>query len=385
MNDNIIKWIWLKLAVKDRNLEAYKLYTHFGSIDKIYSLTYDEIADIDFINGDLKTALCDKKTDAAERIIRNCNSNDIEIITVDDKRYPQSLMEIHNYPCVLFAYGNFEKAFSNPLITAVGTRHCTSYGERTAAKISAVLAYSGFSIVAGVADGIDTAVIAGALSVGGSVIAVLPKGHAGVPLSASYKFKDVRKDGVLISEYLPNFKPHKYIYQERNRILAGLSLGSVIIQAPFKSGAVMTAGYALQQNRDVFSLPGNIDMPASYGTNNLLKEGAIPIITYRDIVDYYKPQLGDLINDDIPEHLLKMPAPEAAPEQDMYEFKRVAIKHMDEYEILVFNVLQTGETDIDAIKERTNMPIGNVTYALSSLETKGVIKSSPGGKYKIIL
>lgn len=385
MNNNILLWIWLKICTGDKNLEAYKLYRHFGSVEKIYSLTYDEIGEINIVNGDVKSALCDKNTRAAEAVMRNCASNNIAIITIDDKRYPKALLDIYNPPCVLFAHGNFEKAFSKPLITIVGTRKCNSYGVRSAARISAVAAYAGFSIVAGVADGIDTAVISGALSVGGSVIAILPGGHAGVPLGDSYKFKDVRKDGVILSEYLPTFKSHQYVYQERNRILAGISIASAIIQAPKKSGAVMTANYALGQNKDVFSLPANIDMPQSEGCNILINDGAIPIMNYKTIVDYFKPKFNGAITDDIPEHLLQLPTVSESDEEETYEFKRVALKHLDDIERVVFTVLQSGKMDVDTIVQTTELSISHVIYALTSLNKKNIVEALPGNKYKIIV
>ncbi len=388
MNNNILLWLWLKVAVSDRNLEAYKLYEQFRSIEKIYDLTIDEIAPLEFLSIKSKESILNKDTRVAQSILHTCESNKIDIITVDDERYPKQLLEIYNYPCVLFSYGDFEKAFSKPIITIVGTRKCTSYGTRIAAKISAVLSYAGFTVVTGVANGIDTAVINAVTDIEGSLLAVLPKGIAQVNLGSSYKFKDVRKNGAIITEYLPGFKSHQFVYQERNRILAGLCVGSVIIQAHKKSGAGMTANYALNQNRDVFVLPGNIDMPQSEGTNRLIKEGAIPIVTLRDIVDYYKPIYGDIINDDIPDHMITFPSflqfqQENEKEEETYDFKRVVTKHLDEYERAVFELIQSGLTNGDHIIEKSNISSSDAMYALSSLEGKGLITAYPGNNYKI--
>ncbi len=383
MKNNALLWLWLKICTRDRTHDEYKLYKHFGSVEKIYSLTTDEIGDIDFLDSKIKIALDNKTLKPAELIKRNCDSNNIEIITIDDERYPESLLEINNSPCVLFALGNFEKAFSKPRITMVGTRECSSYGIRSATRISAVTAYAGFSIVTGVADGIDTAVITGALSVGGSVIAVLPTGHAGIPLGSSYKFKDVRKDGVILSEHLPDFKSHQFIYQQRNRILAGLGISTAVFQAPIQSGAIMTSNYTLNQNKEVFSLPANIDMPQSLGSNQLIDDGAIPILNYKTIVDYYKSEYKDVINDDIPEHLLQLPTINESSEEETYEFSRVALKYLDEYELGVFKAIQKGAIDADRIVEATQFSIGHVTYALSSLVDNNMIVSLPGNKYKI--
>lgn len=385
MNNNVLLWIWLKVCTGDRNLDTYKLYTHFGSVEKIFSLTTDEIGEIDIVSDNVKSELFKKDTRAAQRIIRNCESNNIEIITIDDKRYPQALLHIYNPPCVLFAHGNVEKAFSKPLLTIVGTRECNSYGERSGSKISAVAAYAGFTVVAGVADGIDTAVISGALGVGGSVIAILPTGHAGISLGDSYKFKDVRKDGVILSEHLPSSSSHQFAYQERNRILAGISIASVIIQAPKKSGALMTADYAIKQNKDVFSLPANIDMPQSEGCNNLINDGAIPILNYKTVVDYFKPKYDGVINDNIPEHLLELPKLDESGEAKTYEFKRIVEKHLDDDERIVLAAIQSGKNDVDSIIEKTTIPYNYVACALTSLVQKNIIRGIPGNKYEIII
>ncbi len=386
MDNNVLLWLWLKIAVRDKNLEAYKLYRHYGSIEKIYALTLDDLAQIDFVSVDTKEALLNKKTDHATSILKMCQSNKIDILTVNDARYPSQLLEIYNYPCILFVYGDYEEAFSKPMIAIVGTRDCTSYGIRTAAKITEVLGYAGFTIVTGVAKGIDSSAINAATGMDASVIAVLPSGIANATLSSSYKFKDVRKNGAIISEYLPSFKTHPYVYQERNRILAGLCIGSVIIQAPKKSGALMTATYSLNQNRDVFALPGNIDMPQSEGSNRLLKDGAIPIITLKDIVDYYKPLLGDKINDDIPDYLLQFPSPIQVDEQveeQVYDFKQKIMGSLDENEMLIMSILHSGATDINTIIEKSELHLSIVMSTLTSLEAKGAVVSDIGNNFKI--
>lgn len=384
MNENVILWVWLKLAVRDKNLEAYKLYKHFGSIEKIYKASREEIAMLDFVNADSKEGICEKNTAAAREIVRECEQNKVTIIPADDPRYPKQLLEIKNFPCVLFVYGEYEEALSRPMITIIGARECTSYGTRCAEKLSEILCYAGFTVVTGVADGIDTAVITGAMNCNGSIIAVLPKGMASMQLGKSFKFKNMRNHGAFISEYLPSSHSHKFVYQERNRILSGLCVGTVVIQAKKSSGSLMTANYAIEQNRDVFALPGNIDMSASEGVNALIKEGAIPIASLTTVVDYYKPVFGDQINDNIPEHMLIFSKVEDADsEESKYELKRIAVKHLDEYELMVFNILQSGATDVDTIIEKTNLPPSYVMPAITGLEAEGLIESHLGNQYKI--
>jgi len=384
MNDNVLLWIWLKVATLDRNLEAYKLYKHFGSVENIYALTDEEIEGIDFVNSEIKTNLCNKDMAVSKEILRSCISNNVTVIPADDKRYPSQLLEIYNYPCALFIHGDFEKAFSRPMITIVGTRSCTSYGIRCAARISEILCHAGFTVVSGIADGIDNAAIKGAIDANGTIVSVIPGGIEKIE-GKHYKYKVLRHGGTIISEHLPTFKQHRFVYQERNRILAGLSVGAVIIQAPRKSGAVMTANYALQQDRDVFALPGNVDMASSEGTNQLIKDGAIPIVTLRDVVDYYKPRFSDIIDDNIPEHLLvfSKDGQEDDLAEDVYDVNITAIKELDEFELMIFNYLKSGVTDVNLIVEQAQTSISNIMYALSSLEGKGLVTSLPGGTYKI--
>ncbi len=386
MNENHILWIWLKTALNDRSLKTYKIYKKLGNIQSIYSCTVKDIDSLEFLTDKDKSMLLDKDLSSANQTYRLCKSNSIGITTIEDDDYPKLLREIDNPPCVLFYYGNYAKAFSKPCITIVGTRDCTTYGEVTTTYISGMLAACGFTIACGVAKGIDSFAMESAVKSDGSVIMVLPDGLIATNYTNKYKFKNIRYNGVVISEHLPNEKTSKYAYHERNRILSGVSLGTIVTQAPQVSGSLITAGYAADQGRDVFAVPANIDMIQSKGSNKLIKDGATPIFGYEDVLETYLPRYKDVLikcseKDQI--NILKK------SEEDLFikveDFKRVIIKQLDEDEQKVFALMSHREVTADYIIDRTNIPVSQVLGIISSLEAKGAIVSCPGNKYKILV
>lgn len=386
MNENHILWIWLKTALNDRSLKTYKIYKAMGNINSIYSCTEKDLENLGFLTDKDKNMILDKDLTAATQTYRLCKANSIGITTIEDEDYPELLKQIDNPPCVLFYYGNYEKAFSKPCITIVGTRDCTTYGEVTTTYISGMLAACGFTIACGVAKGIDSIAMESAVKSDGSVIMVLPDGLIATNYANKYKFKNIRYNGVVISEHLPNEKTSKYAYHERNRILSGLSLGTIVTQAPQASGSLITAGYAADQGRDVFAVPANIDMVQSKGSNLLIKDGATPILGYEDVLETYLPKYKDVLfkcSEKEQINLLKK------SEEDQFlkaeDFKRVIIKQLDEDEQKVFALMSHREVTADYIIDRTNIPVSQVLGIISSLEAKGAIVSCPGNKYKILV
>lgn len=386
MNEKHILWIWLKAALNDRSLKTYKTYTHFKSIDAVYGAAEKELEKLKFLdNNDIK-ALTDKNLDEAQKIYRLCSSNSIGMTTIDDDDYPELLREIDNPPCVLFYYGNYKKAFSKPCITIVGTRSCTTYGEVTTTYISGMLAACGFTIACGVAKGIDTIAMESAVKSDGSVIMVLPDGLIATSYTNKYKFKNIRYNGVVISEHLPEEKTSKYTYHERNRILSGIALGTIVTQAPERSGALITANYAADQGRDVFALVANIDMEQSKGSNRLIKDGATPIFGYNEVLETYLPRFSDLLTQSSEEeHIASLKRDEDDQFIKAEDFKRVIMKQLDPDEQQVFSLMSHREVTSDYIIDRTNLPVANVLGIISSLEAKGAIISCPGNKYKILV
>ena len=210
------------------------------------------------------------------------------MITLQDAEYPNRLRNIFDPPSVLYISGSLPMIDEEPAVAIVGTRDCTPYGVKAAGDAGYLLARSGLIVVTGLARGIDSAAARGALRGGGRVVGVIGSGLDIVyPAENRPLFEDVSCSGAIISEYPPGTAAVSTHFPARNRIISGLSLGVAVIEAPKKSGALITAARALEQGRDVFAMPGNIDAKKSEGSNSLLREGAIPILSGEDIISEY--------------------------------------------------------------------------------------------------
>jgi DNA processing protein len=227
----------------------------------------------------------DKYLKKAEEIFSICEKKDIQIITVQERNYPQLLFYIYNPPLVLYLRGKLD--LKREFISIVGSRRATAYGKKVASDFSEYLAAHGFGIISGMAFGIDSVSHKGALKGRGYTLSVLGCG-VDIPYPASNKnlyYKIIQNGGGIISEYPPGTPAMKHYFPQRNRIIAGLSRGVIIVEAAKRSGSLITANFALESGRDVFAVPGNIDSPNSLGTNNLLKQGAIIVTSPQDILE----------------------------------------------------------------------------------------------------
>jgi len=219
----------------------------------------------------------------------------ISIIKHGDKGYPANLAQIHNPPAALYVNGELLKQ-DEAAVALVGTRRATYYGMQVCQKLAYELALQGITIVSGMALGIDTAAHKGALKAGGRTIAVLGSGHANIyPRQNINLYKEIAKSGAVVSEFPNATRPDKWHFPRRNRIISGLSLGVVVVEAPKKSGALITADFALEQGREVFALPGKISSMTSEGTNHLIKEGAKLVEDVDDIIEELKVHLANAI------------------------------------------------------------------------------------------
>lgn len=377
MNDNIILWLWLKHAVNDSSVKLSKLYSKYTDIKTIYDLSTEEIVKIDFLDDDTKARLMLKSLDKAEKTQKECDIRNIKIITIDDERFPELLKTIPIPPCVLFCFGNYDNAFSKPRITIVGTRKTTTYGETCTRSISTALSMCGLSIVTGIAEGIDTYAAEGAIHANGSVIAVLPCGFFALSKQIKNILNKYVVNGVLITEHLPHIPSPKYAYQERNRILSGLSEVTFVTQAPERSGALITSSHALEQGREVFALPANIDVEFSKGSNKLIRDGAYPVFDFKDILNYYLPRYSEFID------------------ENAYTDTSIIYKHSSESKSEEINLTEMESNVLNAIinekvhtSEKISNAIGGVAIsevltALTGLEIRGLIYSNHNGYYPI--
>ena len=282
-------WIWLA-GRKGLNWQDRKhLLERYGDAAQIYAArVYPELSEA------ACQALADKDLTPARSILASCEAAAIRVLTWQDAAYPRQLRNIDDPPLVLYYKGILPDLESAPCIGVVGTRTASAYGNCCATRIGAQLAMAGAVVASGMAKGIDGAAMEGALCGKGKVIGVLGGGVDIVyPASNRKLYDQLMEHGCLISEYPPGFKPQRWTFPRRNRIISGLSCAVLVVEAPAASGALNTARHALEQGRDVFAVPGNVNQPSSVGSNGLLREGASMAATGWDILEDYQFRFPD--------------------------------------------------------------------------------------------
>ena len=271
---NLKYWLWLTSLREPRNTEKRELLRRLGGPERLYYAEEEELA-LTGLGRRGVEALADKSMDAAERILERCDSLGLRILTMEDTEYPQRLKSVYDPPLLLYVQGRLPQFDDECAVAVVGTRTCTPYGELSAEKLSFAMAKQGALILSGLAKGIDAAAHRGALRAGGCTVGVIAGGHDIVyPPSSRYLYEDVAAAGAILSEYPPGTEHRGSHFPVRNRIISGLSVAALVVEAPVRSGALITAHTALEQGRDVFAVPGPIDAPMSAGCIQLLREGA---------------------------------------------------------------------------------------------------------------
>ena len=289
IEDNRKYWVWLSLLSKLNTNIKKDLLLKYKEPKNIYKLEKKELIENNKIGEKTAEMILDKNIRLKlDNYLKEMEKNKIDIITIKDKEYPSILKKIEDFPLILYIKGN-KNILDNKNIAIIGCRECTEYGRKAAVYFSYNLAKENIAIVSGLAKGIDTYSHIGALKARGRTIAVLGNGLDIIYPKQNEKIYEgiVKSGGAIITEYPLGTKPEKNNFPERNRIISGMSKGVLIIEAKEKSGTIITADFALNQGRDVFALPGNINSANSVGTNRLIKEGAIPVTNFRDILDFF--------------------------------------------------------------------------------------------------
>ncbi len=278
-------WIWLLLVMQPYNRRTLEILEHFGfNAEKTAIAIRDGNVNI---TEDEKIRAKEIRNSAVNDIINKCNINGIKIITLDDKEYPVLLKNIDNPPIVLFCKGNLKGIDGGLTVSAVGTRNASAYGIDVTKRIISQLAQVGAVITSGLAVGIDAAAHKACIDNGGKTIAVLACGmFVDYPLeNTRLKYEITESGGAVISELLPYTKPSADYFQHRNRIISGLSLGTLVIEAGEQSGALITANHACEQGREVFYIPPHNILSTHFtGVDALGRDGAVPVFSYLDIV-----------------------------------------------------------------------------------------------------
>lgn len=310
------------------------------------------------------------------KIINDCVKNNISIITPEDKIYPERLRNIPDMPLVLYIKGIFPEIDIMPIVSIVGPRKISEFGKKAAFSLSKRLAKAGVIIASGGALGADTYAHKGALSCDGVTVAVLGCGICYDYLPENrFMRENITKKGCVISEHPPYASTTKYAFPIRNRIVSALSLGTVVIEAGTKSGALITARLANEQGRDVFVIPGNPTLPEYKGSNALMRDGAIPLLDANDIFNQYIKSFGDKID-------LQKAYTDDSNSSDKKIIKKSHLGLSKEAEIVYNSIVKVKFTADDLLQLDLNDD--QLIAALTELEIEGIIKARPGGSYELI-
>jgi len=368
---------WLKLLRSDGigPVTFTKLIKHFNSAERALSASVSELAKVNGIG--FKTAeriaATRDKFDPVEEL-NLAEKLGVWLINLEDQRYPVMLKKIYDPPPVLYVKGSLTRQ-DNLAVSIVGSRHCSLYGQEQASRFAHFLGSAGFTVCSGMARGIDTAAHQGALAAGGRTIAVQGCGLANVfPPENKRLFELVAESGACVSELPLRYEPLSVNFPARNRIIAGLSFGTIVIEAALRSGALITAKAALDYNREVMAIPGKIDSPLSKGSHQLIKEGARLIESVEDVTE----ALGH-IGEQLTAHT-SAAAAKAREEVEKPLFDASMLKLTPD-ERKVYDRLDKEPLHIEQIIADTNIAAGAVNAALISLRLKGLIKQLPGSMF----
>lgn len=351
--------IWLSGLPTIGSRKYHQLVEYFGNAEKVFKCSKKELEESNIINNDtIDLIIAKRNITKIDNYINKLKSSNILVYTVHDSEYPENLKNIYDPPPVLYIKGEIvEEDFNSFAI--VGSRKATEYGLKTAFQFGKELAEAGFTVVSGMALGIDSSAHKGALKAGGRTIAVFGCGLNYVyPSSGLNLAKEIIKTGAIVSEYPLGYGALPQNFPARNRIISGLSKGVLIVEANKKSGSLITADFALEQGRDVFAIPGNINSPNSKGTNELIKNGAKLTDSISDILEEYYG-FGEIVT----------------------KKKRVIV---DETEIKILDLLSdTGMTLDKIIDKLPSIESSKILSSITMLEIQGIVKQMDGVFYNL--
>lgn len=286
--EKLLCYIWLSLRCGAGSEEASQLLNTFDDVSSIYSADRSELSAV-CENTATVDSLCDKNMSMPKKILDYCIKNNIGILTCDSEYYPSRLRGIYAKPIVLYCKGKMRDLDKNVLIACVGTRKCTDYGRTMAYKMGAELAMGGAFVVSGMALGIDAISQRGALSERGYTIAVLGCGIDVIyPPQNKALYNEIAEKGLILTEFAPGTRPYAKNFPIRNRIISGLSNGTVVIEAGKASGALITAEKAIEQGKQVFAVPGDVGSDTSDGANELIMQGSKLVTCAKDVLCEYE-------------------------------------------------------------------------------------------------
>ena len=410
---NLEYWLWFSSLRALRAAVRRTLLERFGGAKEIYFAEESALRSVEGIREDEVQALLSRDLAPASAIAGRCAELDVQIVTMQDAIYPERLRNIPDPPSVLYVKGRLPAVDAEPVITIVGTRDKSEYGVRMARKIGYEVAAGGGIVCTGLAAGIDSCAAEGALMAGGTVIGVL-----GTAINEVYPkwndrlFADVQAAGALVSEYPPDVKGSAKNFPARNRIMAGLGIAAVVVEAPRRSGALITAHLAADYGRDVFAVPGSVDAHGSGGTNNLLREGASVAENGEDVLQGYEARFpGKIFRNGrrvMPEGLAFPEAERKEKQKPGEGFFKFRVKNkqengkavsappprpklenqlaeLSETQLKIVGVMTKPGMHVDDIVDLSRLPAANVLSELTMLQIKGFVSQEPGKRFTLNL
>lgn len=351
----------LNMVLDIGSIRLAKLLEAFGAPQDILKASRGQLMEVSGIGERIAAKICaieEKDLDAEMALVKKLS---LAIVTIDDAGYPENLKNIPGAPPVLYVKGKLLPE-DKKAIAIVGSRRASLYGLTHAQKLAGDLARRRYAIISGMARGIDTYAHRGSLKAGGRSVAVIGSGFNHVYPAENRKLaEEISGQGAVVSEFPCDTMPFKQNFPRRNRIISGLSLGTVVVEAARNSGALITADFALEQGREVFALPGKIDSSTSYGTNGLIKQGAKLISSAEDIIEEYE---GVSV--------------EPVPRRYILEAPGLGV---GSDELKLYHSISHEPIPIDEIAEKTHFEIPKITDILLRLRLKKLIKEVPGHQF----
>ena len=408
----LIHWIWFATRTGMGDKTKLVLLDHFEDPEAIYFAPEGEFASLEELSAAAVESLKDKNLLDCEKILEQCRQRKIHILTFQDAAYPARLKNIPDPPMVLYYKGTVPAFDELPVIGVVGTRDASAYGLTSAKRLGYQIAACGGTVVSGMASGIDAVAMKGALTAGGQVVGVLGCGADVIyPRSNRWLYADAEKYGCLLTEFPPGTPPVGRNFPRRNRIISGLSCGVLVVEAPAKSGALITARLSADQGRDVFVVPANIDVETAVGSNALMRDGAIPVSSGWDILSEYQHQFpgkvrrkqtnvtmtanaGELSRErEEPAMVAQEPRKQKEKKEKKSLFRKKVIDKSEEsaysdlkktktvlteQEQTIVALLAGGQRLVDDVIAESGKAPGQILASLTLLEVKGVIRRLPG-------
>jgi len=366
-------WIALNMTPGVGPRVTARLLEHFGSAEAIFDAPRRELALLRLTPETIESISNRELHERAEREIENVRNVGGDILVLDDGVYPTLLRETYDPPVTLYVKGAWSECLEAPCVAIVGSRRCSTYGQNAALMLARELAQRGVTIISGLARGIDAAAHRGALEAGGRTVGVMGTGLDQIYPRDHRKLADdiVKQKGALVTQFPLGTPPVSENFPYRNRVISGLSLGVVVIEAAENSGSLITARLAMEQNREVFAVPGNITSRNSFGTNYLIKgAGAKLVQQWQDVASELPAEIAA--------QLLPPPSKKKKPGQ-LIDQLHLAPADLSENERAIFKQLQTDTPlQIDTLAETTRLSITQLTAALLALEMRELIRALPG-------